>query len=415
MPVRILKTPLIILLLAAVLVLGMAGGWAAGTRMELMVDFLPLKFVFDGEEKGTPDGLFFNGVKKVPLGFIYEGTTYVPLRYLSEALGKEVIWDGPNRTIYIGSLPPKTGESVLVPTAEGTEGRLAIGDPAAAVIELLGDPVRKDPGQGLEWWTYHRDYTGYILLGMKNEKIATYYTNSPDHTILGLKVGATRAEVERVVKIEGSYRFKFDGADFTMTQTEGALRERPVIVIGNQVLQLFFDIHREDTLTAFRLMDTATFLGYLPGGISLSWSYRSRAPQFTLPELTAAEQRAVAQGLERQIFDLTNALRRREGLPTLRWHEGAAGVARGHSQDMADNNFFAHDSPTLGTLKDRLLRAGITYRSAGENLAYNYADAPSAHEGWMNSTGHRANILNRTWTHLGVGVVGRYFTQIFLR
>lgn len=411
---RSARTALGFLLVLVVLALGVTGGWAAGTKLQLSVDFLPLKFVFDGEEKSTPDGYFFNGVTKVPLGFIYEGTTYVPLRYVGEALGKQVTWDGTTQTIYIGSLPAKTAVTGTSPSPQSDQG-LKLGDSTTGVLQLLGQPVRKDPGQGLEWWTYHRDYADYILLGIKNDKVVTYYTNSPERALLGLKAGSKRPDVEKVVELSNTYQFKFDGADFTMTQTAESLRERPVALVGDAVLQLFFDIHQGDTLTAFRVMDIATFLNYLPGGISLNWSYRSQPPRFGLPALTSDEEKALARGLERQIFDLTNALRRREGLGVLRWHEAAAGVARGHSQDMLENNFFAHDSPARGTLVERFKRAGISYRAVGENLAYGYGDAPSAHEGWMNSAGHRANILEEDWTHLGVGVAGQYFTQNFLR
>lgn len=403
-----------ILLVLVVLALGVTGGWAAGTKLELPVDFLPLKFVFDGEEKSTPDGYFFNGVKRVPLGFIYEGTTYVPLRYVGEALGKQVTWDGTTQTIYIGSMPAKTGVTGATSSAKNAGG-IKVGDATTTVIQLLGQPVRKDPGRGLEWWTYHREYEDYVLLGIKDDRVLTYYTNSPERAFLGLKVGSKRPDVEKVVELKSSYQFRFDGADFTMTQTAESLRERPVALVGDTVWQLFFDIHQGDTLTALRVMDISTFLNYLPGGISLNWSYRSHPPRFGLPALATDEETALATGLERQIFDLANAIRRREGLGVLRWHEAAAGVARGHSQDMLENNFFAHVSPTKGTLADRFKRAGIMYRAAGENLAYGYDDAPSAHEGWMNSTGHRANILEEDWTHLGVGVAGQYFTQNFVR
>ncbi len=89
-----------------------------------------------------------------------------------------------------------------------------------------------------------------------------------------------------------------------------------------------------------------------------------------------------------------------------------------HSQDMADNNFFSHTSPTQGTFSQRLSASGVGTRSAGENLAH-YGTVQRAHEALMTSTGHRANIMNSNFTHIGIGIVSKnnayYITQWFGR
>ena len=91
-------------------------------------------------------------------------------------------------------------------------------------------------------------------------------------------------------------------------------------------------------------------------------------------------------------------------------------VARYKSQDMHDNRYFAHNSPTYGT-PFRMLRAfGLSYRTAGENIAMGYAAPAAVVAGWMNSEGHRANILSSSYTKIGVGYVadGGYWTQWFV-
>ena len=91
-------------------------------------------------------------------------------------------------------------------------------------------------------------------------------------------------------------------------------------------------------------------------------------------------------------------------------------VARYKSQDMHDNRYFAHNSPTYGT-PFRMLRAfGLSYRTAGENIAMGYAAPAAVVAGWMNSEGHRANILSSAYTKIGVGYVadGHYWTQQFI-
>jgi len=87
------------------------------------------------------------------------------------------------------------------------------------------------------------------------------------------------------------------------------------------------------------------------------------------------------------------------------------------SQDMHDKNYFDHTSPTYGTPFTMMKNFGITYKSAGENIAKGQRSAQEVVTAWMNSEGHRANILNRSYTHIGVGYVqdGNYWTQMFIQ
>ncbi|MPN28838.1 hypothetical protein SDC9_176283 [bioreactor metagenome] len=83
---------------------------------------------------------------------------------------------------------------------------------------------------------------------------------------------------------------------------------------------------------------------------------------------------------------------------------------------MHDKRYFAHQSPTYGSPFDMMKQFGISYRAAGENIAMGYSSAAAVVEGWMNSPGHRANILNASFTHIGVGYYaeGHYWTQMFI-
>ena len=123
---------------------------------------------------------------------------------------------------------------------------------------------------------------------------------------------------------------------------------------------------------------------------------------------------------ENRAFDFVNQERIANGLPALIPHADLANVARAHSRDMAWRNYFAHVNPDGDGPFDRLAAAGITYRAAGENLAFNNHPNPArvAVNGWMNSPGHRENILFEAFTHAGMGVAydgngGYYFTQVF--
>ena len=107
--------------------------------------------------------------------------------------------------------------------------------------------------------------------------------------------------------------------------------------------------------------------------------------------------------LERSMVNKVNAARAAEGLPPLEVSSVLRSNARVHSADMADNNFFSHTSPTRGTFAARVNASGISYSGAGENIAYN-SSVSSAHSMLMGSSGHRANILNTDFTHIGIGI-----------
>ncbi len=91
-------------------------------------------------------------------------------------------------------------------------------------------------------------------------------------------------------------------------------------------------------------------------------------------------------------------------------------MARYKSQDMHDRGYFDHTSPTYGTPFQMMRAFGLTYRSAGENIAMGYRTPQAVVTGWMNSPGHRANILNSSYKKIGVGYVasGNYWTQMFI-
>ncbi|MBQ9783850.1 MAG: SafA/ExsA family spore coat assembly protein [Clostridia bacterium] len=119
---------------------------------------------------------------------------------------------------------------------------------------------------------------------------------------------------------------------------------------------------------------------------------------------------------EKEVVRLVNEIRAEHGLKTLTYDWELSRVARYKSQDMRDNRYFSHTSPVYGSPFQMMKSFGISYRSAGENIAKGQATPQAVVNAWMNSSGHRANILNASYTHIGVGYVadGRYWTQMFI-
>lgn len=120
---------------------------------------------------------------------------------------------------------------------------------------------------------------------------------------------------------------------------------------------------------------------------------------------------------EKQLVDLINQERSARGKEPLQIDPELSKWAKIKSQDMVDNNYFAHESPTYGNASTMLRNAGISFRYAGENLGKTSSVA-NAHRGFMNSSIHRATLLNSNYTHVGIGIVYKgstmYVTELFV-
>ena len=121
---------------------------------------------------------------------------------------------------------------------------------------------------------------------------------------------------------------------------------------------------------------------------------------------------------EQEVFNLINQQRLNNGLAALKVDNEVQRVARIKAQDMVNNNYFSHTSPTYGSPFDMLKSFKISYKSAGENIAGNNSNS-AAVTAWMNSSGHKANILNSSFNYTGIGVVngsqyGKIYVQMFI-
>ena len=150
---------------------------------------------------------------------------------------------------------------------------------------------------------------------------------------------------------------------------------------------------------------------------------KSANPQFTNPDLIYPGQTVnipvtdmSVTSFEKEVVRLVNVERAKHGLSALAYDWQLSRVARIKSQDMKDNNYFSHTSPVYGSPFQMMKNFGITYKTAGENIARGQATPAAVVSAWMNSSGHRANILNSSFTHIGVGYVsdGKYWTQMFI-
>lgn len=271
---------------------------------------------------------------------------------------------------------------------------LMIGDSSEKVIELLGEPARKDASSyGFKWYIYNQDYNKYLQVGVQEGKVVGLYTNSMHwQSNSGVQVGTSKEIVEDLYGTPIEY-YKKGNTLYHLNN----LDESNTYLVNNYYVTFFFDLHNNSNVTAIQIIDQRV---------------EEALAGFYGP---ASEELRIS--FERQIFDLANAVRARSGLPTFQWNDQAAVAARKQSIDMAKRNFFSHVNPDGQGPSDRLDKEGIAWRKSGENIAAGQTSAIFAHENWMNSIGHRENILG-DFKRLGVGVYfggsySTYYTQKF--
>ncbi len=133
---------------------------------------------------------------------------------------------------------------------------------------------------------------------------------------------------------------------------------------------------------------------------------------------TTTTNNSSATADEKELLKLINAERTKNGLGELKFDEELLKVARLKAKDLVDNNYFSHTSPTYGSPFDMMKSFGITYKTAGENIAGN-STLQGAVNAWMNSEGHRANILSNAYNYTGIGIVdspkyGKVLVHMFI-
>ncbi len=150
----------------------------------------------------------------------------------------------------------------------------------------------------------------------------------------------------------------------------------------------------------------------------------TKNPGTTTPGTTTPDKDNTTTGsvssYERQVAELVNAERAKAGVAPLSLDSSISNAARTKSQDMATNNYFSHTSPTYGSAGNMLSKFGIKYTAWGENIASGQKTPQEVVTAWMNSQGHRENILSSTFTKIGVGYATNskgvaYWTQMFVR
>ncbi|MBY6036222.1 hypothetical protein KUV80_06140 [Fictibacillus nanhaiensis] len=284
-----------------------------------------------------------------------------------------------------------------------------IGKDIDAFKKEWGEPDRSDPSAyGYDWLIYgNKSPKGYLQAGVEKGKIVTLFTIGSEVNTKPFTIGDSSNSIIQKFPIESDITINEGEEFFRFELSEEEVMLRPLIKVKGDVwAQLYFDKFT-NKLSSVRYTTSDVLLKQRPYSIV----YRGDLPEVTV--ISEEKQQKIDASEERQIFELTNIIRLAYKKSPLEWDEKTSDVAFLHSEDMTNQQYFSHESKDGRTLSDRLQEGNVAFIQAGENIAANYTDGIAAVEGWMNSDGHRKTLLNNDFTHLGVGVYKKYYTQNF--
>lgn len=248
-----------------------------------------------------------------------------------------------------------------------------------SILSKLGNPSRIiEIEKGFEFYIYNNNYNKLLFVAINDDKVVGFYTDSVDFKYLGISPSSSLEDVNGIL-----------GTDYPM---DYIIAHKA----GTHTLHVLIDEIGTKKVTGILVLDEdVEYIGYSAKSI---------------------------KDTELLVYDLTNSMRKRNGLPTLAWSSTAAKAARKHSTDMANNNYFNHYNLYGKSPGDRLREEGIYYKNMSENIIAGYGGAIISTHGWFNSPEHRENILNKDYRCLGVGYTYQeeshfktYITQMFYR
>lgn len=254
-----------------------------------------------------------------------------------------------------------TIEIISQPILSVRNTTILLGDDKKRIIEKLGQPTRiAKSNYGDETYVYADDYSKLLFLYMKEDKVGGFYTNAND--------------------------FKFAGVDKQTSDPQETLWN------GRYDYDFFVDTLGLNNMDGVFVIDKTININEYTDEVLIN--------------------------MEKEVFDITNSYRVQNGLSPLIWCDVASVSSKKHSEDMAENDYFSHTSLSGASPFDRMKREGITYSTAGENIAAGYITSFHANHGWFQSAGHRKNMLNSKFVNLGVGIAtggsySIYYTQNF--
>ncbi|RYG74323.1 serine protease [Lentibacillus lipolyticus] len=318
-----------------------------------------------------------NGLKEIPkvtaaVNYINEEVQHL-LDKLNEMASDQ---DKPNQLV------PEQPQQNTSSERQSAAYNVQIGDSRSDVEQQTGSPQRSSLNEyGVDWVAYHKNYRNFIMVAYNQQNnVSGLYTNQNLlSSIKGISYESSKESVRSMFD-EPLESIRKGFVNYRLQNKQGY----DMFHVNNKYVTIFYDKHEDNTVTAMLIISDEL--------------ERQKQSYFGKPS------KELKKGLEYQLYDLTNAARVSRGLSPLTWQQSARKTARGHSTDMAENNFFSHTNLDGQSPFDRMREDNIAFRTAGENLAAGQPSSIFAHEGLMNSMGHRKNILKKDFENLVIGV-----------
>lgn len=288
-----------------------------------------------------------------------------------------------------------------------TEGiSIYVGGKSEKLEEAFGKPTRVEPSSfQYEWWVYTEEprFMASVLKGKVNQ----IYTADTTVDVSPFTIRQDVEEIHRFTPIESEINVTIKDNIYTFSLNSEDIKNRILIPYQNLYVQLYID-QIDGQLEGVRFISPNTLVKHQP----YDMTYLGEIIEAPKPSSTV--QTEVDRSMERQTLELTNQIREEHNLPVLEESEKLATLSWEHSQEMIFQKYSSHAERTTELFSNRLKAAGITSAKAGENTAFNYIDAIETVHGWLNSPKHRDVLLNPSFTHTGVGVYNKYYTQSFI-
>ena len=265
--------------------------------------------------------------------------------------------------------------------------KIKIGDSKDSVIKKINKPNRIDKSEyNFNWYVYNAYKENFFMIGIKNNKVVALFTNNIDSCENeGIYINK---DIKYIKENYETLKYKNkENIKYEISSND----EYSVIYKNKKYITVFYDKFNKNKICAYQIIE--------------------KSCEDEIKDIYAQEDKNIEKSFMYQIIDLTNSTRYKYNLNGLAYDEKATICARKHSDNMKKNDFFDHVNLNDETPFDRMEKEGINYLSAGENIAAGQTSAIFVHNGWMNSEGHRKNILGN-YKYIGVGVVfgGKYKT-----
>lgn len=337
---------------------------------------------------------------------IFLAIVLIGLFYLDPSISENELLEAPRPA---EPLPSDNLTETVLDVERPTSGlSLYIGKSSEEWLGEYGQPDRIEPSAfAYEWWVYDAAYSNFVMVGVKEGRIVQVYAAGESTDVAPYEIGQKLQDLYRFTIVQNEVTVKYGTNTYTFNLSEADMDKRLLVSFEEVYAQLYIDAAGQE-LEAVRFMDAETLIRHQP------YDMMYAGDLLVTPTPSSTLQRSIDEANARQLIDLTNVYRLRHQRSPIHENPGASALAKQTSEEMARRDF-SSDEMAIEDLEARLQQADIQFKLAAINTASRYYDGAETVHGWFNSPSHRETLLGNQYNQLGVGVFGKYYSQILLK